>query len=374
MPKLSPSRRSAAQATFALPAASIYFDTTIAIHFPGSSSKYYMRAASLNRCQKNGLRIDFGYSSMHAFRLCFLSIQPSVIGMRATATTHHIFLSLPNLARQLCTGRSTSPSLPPPMDYDDTPTTRLAATAEAAQERRGTAMGDVDDDEGREDEYESESESNSEVQMRAEQGKSSLFSMGSGNLEAVVETERMSQELRIELVGLRECGLKPENGKQKDKLRGKGRRVERQEPKSADQTDPGSSADRCSSTNLPNSPLTRASALSNLTQSYCIWPNIDQYHKLHDSGCPIRFQDGPPGRKYERQGVRRVYSARLGGQNTTVGIYQGPGAEEEWRQDIAKYMSVRARWRRRCVVTEVRMTKVFALESKAERMLERRRI
>ncbi|KAJ6540706.1 hypothetical protein B0H19DRAFT_1239828 [Mycena capillaripes] len=116
-----------------------------------------------------------------------------------------------------------------PIGYGVTPTTRLAATAEAAQERRGTAMGDVDDDEGREDEYESESESNSEVQMRAEQGKSSLFSMGSGNLEAVVETERMSQELRIELVGLRECGLKPENGKQKDKLRGKGRRVERQE-------------------------------------------------------------------------------------------------------------------------------------------------
>ncbi|KAJ6526100.1 hypothetical protein B0H19DRAFT_1084706 [Mycena capillaripes] len=36
-----------------------------------------------------------------------------------------------------------------------------AATAKAAQERRGTAMGDVDDDEGREVEYESESESDS---------------------------------------------------------------------------------------------------------------------------------------------------------------------------------------------------------------------
>ncbi|KAJ6555891.1 hypothetical protein B0H19DRAFT_137441 [Mycena capillaripes] len=43
----------------------------------------------------------------------------------------------------------------------------------------------------------------------------------------------------------------------------------------------------------------------------------------------------------ERQGVRRLYSARLGGQNTTVAIYQGPGAEEEWRQDIAKNMSIR---------------------------------
>ncbi|KAJ6555766.1 hypothetical protein B0H19DRAFT_136069 [Mycena capillaripes] len=46
-------------------------------------------------------------------------------------------------------------------------------------------------------------------------------------------------------------------------------------------------------------------------------------------------------RQYERQGVRRVYSAKLGGQNTTVVIYQGPGAKEEWEQDIAKYMSVR---------------------------------
>ncbi|KAJ6555883.1 hypothetical protein B0H19DRAFT_137375 [Mycena capillaripes] len=50
---------------------------------------------------------------------------------------------------------------------------------------------------------------------------------------------------------------------------------------------------------------------------------------------------GVVDRHDERQGVRRVYSARLGGQNTTVAIYQGPGAKEEWEQDIAKYMSVR---------------------------------
>ncbi|KAJ6528883.1 hypothetical protein B0H19DRAFT_533185 [Mycena capillaripes] len=57
----------------------------------------------------------------------------------------------------------------------------------------------------------------------------------------------------------------------------------------------------------------------------------------------IRFNNGTGvvDRQYERQAVRRVYSARLGGQNTTVAIYQGPGAEEEWQQDIAKYMSVR---------------------------------
>ncbi|KAJ6522065.1 hypothetical protein B0H19DRAFT_1386734 [Mycena capillaripes] len=50
---------------------------------------------------------------------------------------------------------------------------------------------------------------------------------------------------------------------------------------------------------------------------------------------------GVVDRQYGRQSVRRVYSAKLGGQNTTVAIYQGPGAEEEWQQDIVKYMSVR---------------------------------
>ncbi|KAJ6555831.1 hypothetical protein B0H19DRAFT_136886 [Mycena capillaripes] len=50
---------------------------------------------------------------------------------------------------------------------------------------------------------------------------------------------------------------------------------------------------------------------------------------------------GVVDRQYERQGVRRLYSARLGGQNTTVAIYQGPGAKEEWEQDIARYISVR---------------------------------
>ncbi|KAJ7827424.1 hypothetical protein B0H13DRAFT_878918 [Mycena leptocephala] len=49
------------------------------------------------------------------------------------------------------------------------------------------------------------------------------------------------------------------------------------------------------------------------------------------------------GRRGERAYVRRVYSARIDGKNapTTVAMYQGPGAEEEWQQDIAKYMSVR---------------------------------
>ncbi|KAF7371570.1 hypothetical protein MVEN_00012300 [Mycena venus] len=60
--------------------------------------------------------------------------------------------------------------------------------------------------------------------------------------------------------------------------------------------------------------------------------DIDLQHKIrlnYDSGV------------VERMRVCRVYSARLHPQNTTVMMYQGRGAEEEWRQDIIKYMSIR---------------------------------
>ncbi|KAJ6459478.1 hypothetical protein C8R47DRAFT_140747 [Mycena vitilis] len=45
----------------------------------------------------------------------------------------------------------------------------------------------------------------------------------------------------------------------------------------------------------------------------------------------------------ERGCVRRVYSAKVDGRKsgTTVALYQGDGAEEEWRHDTARYMSVR---------------------------------
>ncbi|KAJ6555809.1 hypothetical protein B0H19DRAFT_136696 [Mycena capillaripes] len=63
---------------------------------------------------------------------------------------------------------------------------------------------------------------------------------------------------------------------------------------------------------------------------------IDLQHEIRFNNCM-----GIVDRQRERQGVRRLYSARLGGQNTTVAMYQGPGAEEECQQDIAKYMSFR---------------------------------
>ncbi|KAJ6555906.1 hypothetical protein B0H19DRAFT_1376880 [Mycena capillaripes] len=40
-------------------------------------------------------------------------------------------------------------------------------------------------------------------------------------------------------------------------------------------------------------------------------------------------------RRRAHSGVRRVYSAKLGGQNTTVVIYQGPGAKEPLLNDIS---------------------------------------
>ncbi|KAJ6566409.1 hypothetical protein B0H19DRAFT_709969 [Mycena capillaripes] len=49
---------------------------------------------------------------------------------------------------------------------------------------------------------------------------------------------------------------------------------------------------------------------------------VDRYHRIHPS-------------------VRRMYSAKIGGQSTTVAMYQGCSAEEEWRQELAKYTSIR---------------------------------
>ncbi|KAJ6524192.1 hypothetical protein B0H19DRAFT_1276637 [Mycena capillaripes] len=50
-------------------------------------------------------------------------------------------------------------------------------------------------------------------------------------------------------------------------------------------------------------------------------------------------------RPHERGSVRRVYSARVAPDglqsNMTVAMYQGEGAEEEWRREIARYSCVR---------------------------------
>ncbi|KAJ6459474.1 hypothetical protein C8R47DRAFT_1226611 [Mycena vitilis] len=58
----------------------------------------------------------------------------------------------------------------------------------------------------------------------------------------------------------------------------------------------------------------------------------------------IHLNDSEANRpQRERACVKRMYSAKVDGRKsrTTVALYQGDGAEEEWRQDIAKYMSCR---------------------------------
>ncbi|KAJ7246715.1 hypothetical protein C8J57DRAFT_1476017 [Mycena rebaudengoi] len=51
---------------------------------------------------------------------------------------------------------------------------------------------------------------------------------------------------------------------------------------------------------------------------------------------------GVVGRRQSgRQNLRRVYSASVEGHSLTVAMYQGHGAEEEWRKEMTKYMSLR---------------------------------
>ncbi|KAJ7714537.1 hypothetical protein B0H16DRAFT_1702008 [Mycena metata] len=49
------------------------------------------------------------------------------------------------------------------------------------------------------------------------------------------------------------------------------------------------------------------------------------------------------GHGREHDCVRRVYSAKMEGRNSnvTVAMYQGDGADDDWRRDIEMYMSVR---------------------------------
>ncbi|KAF7362954.1 hypothetical protein MVEN_00646700 [Mycena venus] len=55
----------------------------------------------------------------------------------------------------------------------------------------------------------------------------------------------------------------------------------------------------------------------------------------------ICLDDGVVTRHRERQKTRCMYSARVRGESTTVATYQGYGAEQEWQEEIAKYISIR---------------------------------
>ncbi|KAF8181418.1 hypothetical protein K438DRAFT_1841063 [Mycena galopus ATCC 62051] len=66
--------------------------------------------------------------------------------------------------------------------------------------------------------------------------------------------------------------------------------------------------------------------------------DIDLQHEIG-----VKKYTGVLNYQPERARVRRVYSARVDGRNSsvTVVMYQGTGAEEEWREDVTKYKTVR---------------------------------
>ncbi|KAJ7793351.1 hypothetical protein B0H14DRAFT_149570 [Mycena olivaceomarginata] len=67
---------------------------------------------------------------------------------------------------------------------------------------------------------------------------------------------------------------------------------------------------------------------------------LGEIHLLEEIGSKPRTRD--VGRLGRKTSVRRVYSARVERQwNTTVAMYQGDGAEEEWRQDMQHYLWLR---------------------------------
>ncbi|KAF7330737.1 hypothetical protein MSAN_02446300 [Mycena sanguinolenta] len=57
----------------------------------------------------------------------------------------------------------------------------------------------------------------------------------------------------------------------------------------------------------------------------------------------LSLQSGVVGRQSRRVGVRRIYHAEIRRDpgTVTIAMYQGDGAEEEWRQHVAKYESIR---------------------------------
>ncbi|KAF7377025.1 hypothetical protein MSAN_00120600 [Mycena sanguinolenta] len=93
----------------------------------------------------------------------------------------------------------------------------------------------------------------------------------------------------------------------------------------------------------------RGRNLINITNNYAA-PNLPSDFRMIPMGDidlqhEIRVDNSTGVLNYHRQRahVRRLYSAKVEGRKSTltVAMYQGHGAEEKWRQDIAKYMSMR---------------------------------
>ncbi|KAF7340631.1 hypothetical protein MSAN_02135000 [Mycena sanguinolenta] len=93
----------------------------------------------------------------------------------------------------------------------------------------------------------------------------------------------------------------------------------------------------------------RGRNLTNITNNYAA-PSLPSDFRMIPMGDidlrhEIRVDNSTGVLNYHRQRahVRRLYSAKVEGRKSTltVAMYQGHGAEEKWRQDIAKYMSMR---------------------------------
>ncbi|KAJ7168933.1 hypothetical protein C8R46DRAFT_1092894 [Mycena filopes] len=89
---------------------------------------------------------------------------------------------------------------------------------------------------------------------------------------------------------------------------------------------------------------------TNLTTNYVTAPAVPTDLRMIPLGdidlqqqLVVESGSGVIGRTWERRYVRRVYSAKLRGRqsNVTVAMYQGDGAEEDWREDIERYMNLR---------------------------------
>ncbi|KAJ7802927.1 hypothetical protein B0H13DRAFT_2495127 [Mycena leptocephala] len=90
---------------------------------------------------------------------------------------------------------------------------------------------------------------------------------------------------------------------------------------------------------------------TNITKNYTSPPTVPSDFRMIPMGDIDLLEEicldnktGVVGRNHrERTRVRRMYPAKIDGRKlgVTVAVYQGKGAEEEWRQDIANYMTIR---------------------------------
>ncbi|KAJ7218259.1 hypothetical protein B0H12DRAFT_329313 [Mycena haematopus] len=83
-----------------------------------------------------------------------------------------------------------------------------------------------------------------------------------------------------------------------------------------------------------------------ITKNYATAPVVPSDFRIIPLGdIDLQYElqtDNHTGFVCRQPRVRRVFAAKIGGTRPmTVSMYQGHGAEDEWRRDIAKCMSIR---------------------------------